>query len=119
MTDNENLNQTDPLNLLFAKSLAGFWLRIKGYQILARDYLTPEGSIDLIVRKGKELVFVKVVIGNTDTERADIRPLKEDQRLKKAIEFYYSQNLHHKKLVSRLDLAIASPPFFIKHLANA
>lgn len=43
-----------------AESVAAFYLRAKGYRVLARRVRTAVGEIDLIVRKGKTLVFVEV-----------------------------------------------------------
>lgn len=39
---------------------AAAYLEQKGYAILERQYRTPVGEIDLIVRDGKTLVFVEV-----------------------------------------------------------
>jgi putative endonuclease len=42
------------------EDLAAATLKKNGYKILARNYLTPLGEIDLIARQGKTLVFVEV-----------------------------------------------------------
>ncbi|HCW92777.1 MAG TPA: YraN family protein [Flexistipes sinusarabici] len=36
------------------------FLREKGYQIIARNYRTPVGEIDIIAEKNGELVFIEV-----------------------------------------------------------
>ncbi|PZN94164.1 MAG: YraN family protein [Alphaproteobacteria bacterium] len=43
-----------------AESLAAWFLRAKGYRILARRARTPLGEIDLVALKGTTLVFVEV-----------------------------------------------------------
>jgi len=43
-----------------AEQIAAYWLRLKGYRILARRYRTPVGEIDLIVRNRSTLVFIEV-----------------------------------------------------------
>lgn len=43
-----------------AESIAAWWLRLKGYRILARRVRTPVGEIDLVARRGKTLAFVEV-----------------------------------------------------------
>ena len=43
-----------------AETLAAWWLRLKGYRILARRVRTPVGEIDLVVRRGRMLAFVEV-----------------------------------------------------------
>ena len=43
-----------------AETLTAIYLRLKGYRILARRYVTPLGEIDLVARKGRTVVFVEV-----------------------------------------------------------
>ncbi|MBP5618294.1 MAG: YraN family protein, partial [Clostridia bacterium] len=42
------------------EKLAARYLRRKGYRILERNFQTRFGEIDLIARKGDQLVFVEV-----------------------------------------------------------
>lgn len=43
-----------------AETLAAWWLRLKGWSILARRARTPVGEVDLIARRGRILAFVEV-----------------------------------------------------------
>lgn len=43
-----------------AEEMAAAFLRLKGYQLLERNFRVPQGEIDLILRKGGRLVFVEV-----------------------------------------------------------
>ena len=43
-----------------AERLCGWWLRLKGWQILARRARTPLGEVDLVARKGAMIAFVEV-----------------------------------------------------------
>lgn len=43
-----------------AEALAAWWLRLKGWTILARRVRTPVGEVDLIARRGRTLAFVEV-----------------------------------------------------------
>lgn len=43
-----------------AEDLAAWFLRLKGYRIVKRNWRTRHGEIDLIVEKGQTLVFVEV-----------------------------------------------------------
>ncbi len=43
-----------------AETLAAWWLRLKGYAILARRVRTPVGEVDLVARRGRTLAFVEV-----------------------------------------------------------
>ena len=43
-----------------AESIAAWWLRLKGWTILARRVRTPVGEIDLVARRGRITAFVEV-----------------------------------------------------------
>jgi putative endonuclease len=43
-----------------AETIAAWWLRLKGWRILARRARTPVGEIDLIARRGRTVAFVEV-----------------------------------------------------------
>jgi putative endonuclease len=43
-----------------AESIAAFWLRLKGWAILARRVRTPLGEVDLVARRGRTVAFVEV-----------------------------------------------------------
>ncbi len=43
-----------------AETLAAWWLRLKGWRILARRVRTPLGEVDLIARRGRIVAFVEV-----------------------------------------------------------
>ena len=43
-----------------AETLAAWWLRLKGWAILARRVRTPLGEVDLVARRGRVLAFVEV-----------------------------------------------------------
>ena len=42
------------------ETLAAWFLRLKGWRILARRVKTPRGEIDLIARRGRVVAFVEV-----------------------------------------------------------
>jgi putative endonuclease len=43
-----------------AERLAAWWLRLRGWRILAVRARTPVGEVDLIARRGRVLAFVEV-----------------------------------------------------------
>jgi putative endonuclease len=43
-----------------AETLAAWWLRLKGWRILAMRARVPGGEVDLIARRGRTLAFVEV-----------------------------------------------------------
>jgi putative endonuclease len=53
-----------------AETIAAWWLRLKGYAILARRVRTPVGEVDLVARRGGTLVFVEVKARSTPGDAA-------------------------------------------------
>lgn len=43
-----------------AETIAAWWLRLKGWTILARRARVPGGEVDLVARRGRTLAFVEV-----------------------------------------------------------
>ena len=49
-----------------AETIAAWWLRLKGWTILARRVRTPVGEVDLVARRGRVTAFVEVKGRATD-----------------------------------------------------
>lgn len=63
-----------------AESIAAWWLRLKGWHILARRARTPLGEIDLIARRGAILAFIEVK-ARSSRDQADLA--LDDYRLRR------------------------------------
>ena len=57
-----------------AELIAAWYLRLKLYRVLARRYRTPVGEIDLIVRRGRTIVFVEVKHRPSEAEALEAVP---------------------------------------------
>ncbi|HEY5710943.1 MAG TPA: YraN family protein [Allosphingosinicella sp.] len=53
-----------------AERLAAWWLRLKGWRILAVRARTPVGEVDLVARRGRVLAFVEVKARATEADAA-------------------------------------------------
>ena len=67
-----------------AETLAAWYLRLKGYRILARRYRTPVGEIDLIARRGRLVAFVEVKQRPSDAEGAEAITATSRRRIARA-----------------------------------
>lgn len=45
---------------------AAAWYEARGYEVVCRNWRCRDGELDLVVRKGSELVFVEVKTRTTD-----------------------------------------------------
>jgi putative endonuclease len=53
-----------------AETLACWWLRLKGWGILARRVRTPLGEVDIVARRGRVVAFVEVKARSSAREAA-------------------------------------------------
>lgn len=75
---------------LFYESKASEFLKIKGYQIIKRNFRSRFGEIDVIARKNKEISFIEVKerrVGSLSSGREGI-DYHKCNRIKKTALFY-------------------------------
>jgi len=103
---------------LNAETLAAWYLRLKGYRILASRRKTPVGEIDLIARRGGTVVFVEVKArGTLDEALYSVQP-RQAQRIIRAAE-YYMAGYRGQTPDIRFDVIAIHPPFRVKHIRAA
>ncbi|MFT6559487.1 MAG: putative endonuclease [Sneathiella sp.] len=103
-----------------AESLAVFFLRLKGYRILARRFKRPVGEIDIIACKGKTLVAAEVKSRTTVEEALHSIHTKQRRRISRAMEAFIASHPDMDRLDIRFDvLLVTSFVKFPVHLENA
>ena len=102
-----------------AELLAAWWLRLKGFRILAQDQRTPVGEIDLVARRGRLLLFVEVKARPDDGRaREALRPAQQ-ARIARAAAWFLSGRPDLQGLDSRYDVVLVTPWRRPRHLADA
>lgn len=114
-----NHNQSGHMAEFIARSL----FRLKGYRIIAQNYITGKGTfageVDFIARKGKKIVFVEV------KKRADLETAayaiseKQKQRISNAAKAFLKKNPHYQNYDIRFDAVLVELPLKIQHIPNA
>ncbi len=100
-----------------AESLAAWWLRLKGWTILARRARTPVGEVDLIARRGRILVFVEVKARATETDSA---LALDDYRLRRVVAAAEALAPRYARPGDdiRVDAVLLTPWKLPRHLIN-
>lgn len=71
---------------LRAEKSAAWFLRLKGYRIIAERYRNHYGEIDLLAVRGKMLVAIEVKARKSLAECADTVPPHKQQKIMRAME---------------------------------
>ena len=102
-----------------SEHLAAVFLMAKGYRVLARRQKTPAGEIELIVVRGRRLVFVEVKQRASLVEaEAAIGP-RQRARVRRAADLWLARHPRYAAHEIGFDLVFLVPPRFPKHLENA
>ncbi len=112
----------------FAESWTVFFLRLKGYKILAQRFKTPVGEVDIIAYRAKTLAFIEVKARQSERGALESLTPAMRQRIERAASYFMmvedNKSLKGKSYTMRFDLVSVMPfslahPFFIRHMDNA
>ena len=100
-----------------AERLAAWWLRLKGWRILAVRAKTPVGEVDLVARRGRTLAFIEVKARASEAEAGfalDEWRLRRVARAAEALAPRYAKAGDD----IRIDAMFIVPRRLPRHLAN-
>lgn len=92
-----------------AERLAAFWLRLKGYRILAQRVRTFSGEIDLIARKGNLILIVEIKARDTVEAAIEAVSAVQQRRIEAAADLWLALQPDHARLSLRFDLIAVLP----------
>lgn len=107
----------------WAEFLARSLFRLKGYRIVAANYITGKGThageLDFVAQKGKTLVFVEVKKRSTLENAAYALSEKQKLRIRNGAEAFLKKHPQYSSYDIRFDAVLVKLPFSLLHLKNA
>lgn len=109
---------------LRSEQIARWFLRLKGYEILAERYTNAFGEVDILAKKGSVIALVEVKARKRFRDCAEaITPAKQERQIKaaKSLLAYpgkYGRHISHDTQI-RFDVIMIVPWHFPRHLTNA
>lgn len=100
-----------------AETLACWYLRFKGWRILARRARVPGGEVDIVARRGRTLAFIEVKARASEEAAALALDSYRLRRVAVAAERLAPRYMHNGDDV-RIDAVFLVPHRLPKHLAN-
>ncbi len=98
--------------------LAGWWLRLKGWQILDRRVRTPAGEVDIVARRGSLVAFVEVKARATAAELDFAIDERRLARVAAAAEYLMPRYATAGEDI-RVDVLLIAPGTRPRHIENA
>jgi putative endonuclease len=102
-----------------AERVAAWRLRLAGYRIVARNFRSPVGEIDLIARRGHTLVFVEVKIRTGHGTAAWSISSRQQRRVRRAAEAFLATRPELATFSLRFDAILLSPWRMPEHVMDA
>ena len=102
-----------------AELVALWFLRLKGYRLLAHRYKSPQGEIDLVMRRGETTAFIEVKARKTaDSAIAAVTPYQA-RRIAAAARSFMGRDCKAAMQFCRFDIVAVSPYHLPRHIENA
>jgi putative endonuclease len=104
---------------LSAETRAAALLLVKGFRIVARRWRSPVGEIDLIVRRGRLLVFVEVKARGAFDDAAEAVTERQRRRIAAAAEAWLASHADDLDRDIRFDAVLVAPWRVPRHIPAA
>lgn len=119
MTDRHQARRTG----LRGETVAVWWLRLKGYTIVARGYTigrgTGAGEIDIIARRGNTIAFVEVKARATLAAAAQAIAPAQQRRIARTAAAFLAAHPRLGNHDIRFDAVLLAPHCWPRHISDA
>lgn len=111
-------------NVHITEKIALFYLRLKGYHLIKKNFTvhngTGAGEIDLIMQKGKTIIFVEVKKRKTYLLAAQSIDINSQLRIVKSSAVFFQQHPKYSSFQVRYDAILFKDKSFVpQHLKDA
>lgn len=96
--------------------LAAWYLRFKGYRIVAKRFKTKAGEVDIIARKRDLIIMVEVKARSSVLEAMEAISTTAQRRIESAGDIWLSRQRDFAKLSVRYDLIAILPRSWPVHV---
>jgi 16S rRNA (cytidine1402-2'-O)-methyltransferase len=96
-----------------------WWLRLKGYRILAQDYRSPAGEIDVVARRGSTLAVIEVKARDSAAAAVEAILPRQRNRIFNAARLFVARHPRHGRCTIRFDIMLVTPGRWPRHIVNA
>jgi len=96
-----------------------WWLRLKGYRILAQDYRSPVGEIDVVARRGATLAIIEVKARDSVAAAVEAILPHQRNRIFNAARLFVGRHPRHGACAIRFDIMLVTPGRWPRHIVNA
>jgi putative endonuclease len=102
-----------------AETLCAWWLRLRGWRILARGYRVPSGEVDIIARRGSTVAAIEVKARDSTEDALDAVTPRQRRRVVRAFEHFLAGRPDLAALTLRFDVMLIVPGRLPRHVADA
>lgn len=102
-----------------AELIALWFLRLKGWQLLAQRYRTPVGEVDLVMRRGGVTAFIEVKARASLEDAIESVSPRQARRIAAAARHFLMGDRKAGLQDCRFDIVAVSPYHWPKHIENA
>ena len=102
-----------------AETIALWYMRMKGYRLLARRFQAPQGEIDLIMRKGKTTAFIEVKTRKTIDDAVFAVTHWQSKRIASASATWMARDPQAASGFCRFDIVAIPSYLWPTHIENA
>ena len=103
----------------FAELIALMYLRLKGYRLLATRYKSPQGEVDLIMRRRDVTAFIEVKARRSRDEGVMAVTTTQSRRISAAARFWMARDKISNSNFCRFDIVVVNAYFLPHHIENA